>query len=116
MITVALGVLLKPHFETKLFHLGGDVKIKMRLNQQVKLYASEKTLSRNPGSAPVQHKSSSKIIRLFSCSTQLSTKFQLLTKTKMQKKKKKIFPAYKLSEAVFIMLINVKMPTLLLAF
>ena len=31
MITVALGVLLKPHFETKLFHLRGDVKIKMRL-------------------------------------------------------------------------------------
>ena len=47
-----------------------------------------------------------KVITLFSCSTQLSTKFQLLIKTKIKK-----FLALSLSDVVFIMLINVKMPT-----
>ena len=42
-------------------------------------------------------------IKNISCSTQLSTKFQLLIKK---------FPILILSEIVFIMLINVKMPTL----
>ena len=41
----------------------------------------------------------------FSYSTQLSTKFQVLIKTKMKK-----FLALSLSGVVFIMLINVKMP------
>ena len=48
-------------------------------------------------------------IKLFSCSTQLSTKFQLLIKTKITTK---TFPAFSLSDVVFIMLINVKMPTI----
>ena len=44
------------------------------------------------------------------CSTQLSTKFQRFIKTKIQKNK--TFLAFKLSNVVFIMLINVKMPTI----
>ena len=50
------------------------------------------------------------VIKLFSCSTQLSTKFQLLIKLKYRQIKK--FLALSLSEVVFIMLINVKMPTI----
>ena len=49
------------------------------------------------------------VIKLFSCSTQLSTKFQLLIKIKYRQMKK--FLALSLSDSVFIMLINVKMPT-----
>ena len=46
------------------------------------------------------------VIKLFSCSTQLSTKFQLLIKTK-------ILTNIEVScSDVFIMLINVKMPTI----
>ena len=48
-------------------------------------------------------------IKLFSCSTQLSMKFQLLIKKKYSKGKK--FLALSLSDAVLILLINVKMPT-----
>ena len=44
----------------------------------------------------------------FSCSTKLSMKFELLTKTKMLK----TFFAFKLSDVVFIMLINDKLPTI----
>ena len=50
------------------------------------------------------------VIQLFSCSTQLNKKFQLLIKTKIPKVKK--FFALSLSDVVFIMLINVKMPTI----
>ena len=46
----------------------------------------------------------------FLCSTQLSTKFQLHIKTKIRKIKK--FLALSLSDVVFIILINVKMPTI----
>ena len=49
-----------------------------------------------------------RIIKPFSCSTQLSKKFKLLKTTKMLIKN---FLAFKLSD-VFIMLINVKMPTI----
>ena len=49
------------------------------------------------------------VIKLFSCSTQLSMKFQLLIRLKYQQIKK--FLALSLSDVVFIMLINVKMPT-----
>ena len=45
------------------------------------------------------------VIKLFSCSTQLRVKFQLLIKIKYRQLKKL------LSDVVFIMLINVKMPT-----
>ena len=45
--------------------------------------------------------------KTFSCSTQLSTKFQLLIKTKIPTNALK-----NLSVVVFIMLINVKMPTI----
>ena len=51
------------------------------------------------------------VIKLFSGSTKLSTKFQLLIKTKTLKNKD--FLALKLSDVVFIMLITVKMPTIL---
>ena len=51
------------------------------------------------------------VIKLFSCSTRLITEFQLLIKTKMLKIN--TFLVIKLSYAVIIMLINVKMPTCL---
>ena len=50
------------------------------------------------------------VINLFSCSTQLNREFLLLFKTEMLKNK--TFLAFKLSAAVFSMLINVKMPTI----
>ena len=49
-------------------------------------------------------------IKLFSCSTQLSTNFQPLIKLKYRQIKK--FLALSLRDVVFIMLINVKMPTI----
>ena len=51
------------------------------------------------------------VIYLFSCSTQLSTKFQLLIETKIPTQIKK-FLALSRSDVVFNMLINVKMPTI----
>ena len=51
-----------------------------------------------------------KVIKLFSCSTQLSTKFQLLINLKYRQIKK--FLALNLSDVVFILLINVKMQTI----
>ena len=51
----------------------------------------------------------SEVIKLFSCSTQLSTKFQL---QKLIYRQLKEFLALSLSDVVFIMLINVKMPTI----
>ena len=51
------------------------------------------------------------VIKLFSCSTQLSTKFKLLLKTKTLTIYFKSL-ALSLSDVVFIMLINVKMPTI----
>ena len=50
------------------------------------------------------------VIKLFSCSTQMSMKFQLLIKLKYRQIKK--FLALSLSDVVFIMLINVKIPTI----
>ena len=50
------------------------------------------------------------VLKLSSCSTQLSMKFQLLMKTKILKNKDIFFS--KLFDIVFIMLINVKMPTI----
>ena len=46
------------------------------------------------------------VFKLFSCSTQLSTKFQLLIKTKIMTNEE-----VSCFNAVFIMLINIKMPT-----
>ena len=48
------------------------------------------------------------VIKLVSCSKQLSTKFQLLIKTKITENFEVL--ALSLSDVVFIMLINVKMP------
>ena len=48
--------------------------------------------------------------KTFSCSTKLSKKFKLLIKLKYRQIKK--FLALSLSDGVFIMLINVKMPTI----
>ena len=50
------------------------------------------------------------VIKHFSCSTQLSMKFQLLIKTKILINKEVL--ALSLPAVVFIMLINVKIPTL----
>ena len=49
------------------------------------------------------------VLKLKSCSTHLSTKFQLLIQTKVPTNEE-VF-ALSLSDVVFIMLINVKMPT-----
>ena len=49
-------------------------------------------------------------INHFSCSTELRTEFQLLIKLKYQQVK--MFLALNLSEVVFILLMNVKMPTI----
>ena len=51
------------------------------------------------------------VIKLFSCSTQLSTKFQLLIKTKIPTNKG--MSCLSLSDVVFIMLIDVKMLTIM---
>ena len=51
-----------------------------------------------------------KVIKLFPCSTPLSTKFQLLIKTKYRQMEK--FLALSLSDVEFIMLMNVKMSTM----
>ena len=56
------------------------------------------------------HRSGPEVIKLLSSSTQLSTKFQLLIKTKIQTNKE--VSCFILSDAVFIMIINVKMPTI----
>ena len=53
--------------------------------------------------------SGNEVIKLFSCSTQPTMRFQLLTKTKMLKIIN--FLGFKLSDVVFSMLVNVKMPT-----
>ena len=50
------------------------------------------------------------VIKLFSCSTQLSTKFQLLVKIKMPTNEEVC--CLSLSYVVFILLINAKMPTI----
>ena len=50
------------------------------------------------------------VVKLFSCSTLLSMELQMLIKTKMLKIKD--FLVLILSDVVFIMLINVKMPTI----
>ena len=52
-----------------------------------------------------------KVMKLFSCSTQLSMKFQLLFKTKIMLKHKD-FSCFILSDHAFIMLINDKMSTI----
>ena len=51
-----------------------------------------------------------KVIKLFTCSTEPSKKFQLLIKTKILRVTS--FQWFKHSEVVFIMLTNVKMPTI----
>ena len=48
--------------------------------------------------------------KLFSCSTQMSMKFELLIKLKYRQMKKVL--DLSLTDVVFIMLINVKMPTI----
>ena len=50
------------------------------------------------------------VIKRFSCSIQLSTKFQLLIKTKIPTNEE--ISRLSLSDVVSIMLINVKMPTI----
>ena len=66
------------------------------------------TLGNLPPSDCQSVESGPEVIKLFSCSTQLSTKFQLLKKIKCQQIKK--FLALSLPDVVFIMIINVKMP------
>ena len=51
------------------------------------------------------------VMKLFSCSTQLSIKFQLLIKTN-RAVKGGVFLAFELLYDVFNLLINVKMPTI----
>ena len=58
----------------------------------------------------VYNKTGPEGITKLSCSTHKIAKFQLLVKQKYQQIRK--FPALRLSGVVFIMLINVKMPTI----
>ena len=58
----------------------------------------------------VQEKTGREVTKLFSCSTQLSTKFELLIKLKYRQMKNVL--ALSLSDVVFIMLIHVKMLTI----
>ena len=58
----------------------------------------------------VQNCSGPVVIKLFSCSTQLSMEFQMLIKSKMLKNKDNL--SFRCSDVVFIMLINIKMPTI----
>ena len=60
----------------------------------------------SPGNWLAAHRAA-KVIKLFSCSTQLSMKFQQLIKTKFLKKKD-----FSWFQTLFVMLINVKMPTI----
>ena len=57
-------------------------------------------------------RSGPEVIKLFSCSTQLSMKFQLLPK-KFKCGTINSYIAFKLSEVEFIMVTNVKMPTIM---
>ena len=59
----------------------------------------------------LRHSTGLEVIKLFSCSTQLSTKFHLLIKTIKYRQIKKLL-ALSFSDVVFILLINVKMPTI----
>ena len=59
----------------------------------------------------IEIQSATEVIKLFSYSTQLSTKFILLIK-KLKYQQMKKFLAFSLSDVVFIRLINVKMPTI----
>ena len=72
-----------------------------RDNHVKQIFGSFETLTFKPDPEVIKH---------FSCLTQLSIKFQLPIKTKMLKNKD--FPCFQLSDVVFTMLINVKMPTL----
>ena len=56
------------------------------------------------------HKSRPEVIELFSCSTQLSMKFQMLITTKIPTNEG--FFLLSLSDVVFILLVKVKMPTI----
>ena len=60
----------------------------------------------------VTNKAGPEVLKLFSCSTQLSTKVQLLIKTKIPTNKEVLaLTCLSVSDVVFIMLINIKMPT-----
>ena len=51
-------------------------------------------------------RSGPKVVNFFTCSTRLSTRFQLLIKTEILTNKEKKFSALNLSGVVFLMLIN----------
>ena len=65
----------------------------------------------NQNTEITKNKTGLEAIKLFSYSTLLGMKFQLLIKTKMLKKTT-YCRALKLSDVAFILLINVKMPTI----
>ena len=86
---------------SKLYRFRRDTSVQATSSGSI-LYASDNKSVKFLDGRPRGYKT-------FSCSIQLSTKFQLLIKTKILKNKKK-FHAFSLSNVVFIMLINVKMP------
>ena len=57
-------------------------------------------------------KTDSGVINCFSCSNHLSTKYYMLIKTKLKHWQITKYLAFSPSNVVFIMLINVKMPTI----
>ena len=86
---------LGPSTDRPMAPRGSDIKTQQNTHKR-----KDTTIVKQPGP---------KVIKLFSCSTQLSTKFQLLIKLKYRQIKK--FVASSLSD-IFIMPINVKMATI----
>ena len=73
------GVLEKPADQNPLFSINGNHQIELTTeslngNKSATLFGGKQSSRRKPGS---------KVIKLFSCSTQLSMKFQLLINVKM---------------------------------
>ena len=69
-----------------------------------------KTRHKAVSPSSISPRSSPEVIKRFSCPIQLSMKFQLLIKTKIQTSEE--VSGLSLSVVLFIMLINVKMPTI----
>ena len=88
-----------PHLPASKSHLNG-VLLACPLWPNIDCWLGSFTILRGSGPGP-------QVIKHVSCSTQLSLKFQLLVKTKMLKN-----TDFKLSDGVFILLINVKMQTI----
>ena len=91
------------------------IKHKKPFNQQTHVMKNESSqkaseYDQDMPQSEINDQPGTEVMKLFSCSTQLSTNFQVLIKIKYRQMKK--FLPLNLSDVVFIMLINVKMPTI----